>query len=129
MTEDPGAMLLPLVLYLAGPMTGLPRWGFDLFTEAAAALRVAGYTVASPHEHDLANGFDPDSDGAGFDLHAAMRWDVDAVLRADGVALLPGWERSQGVSVEITVAAAVGARIETVETWLDLATLESAASA
>jgi hypothetical protein len=44
----------------------------------------------------------------GFDLHAAMEWDLRAVLEADAVALLPGWRNSSGTAIELTVANAVG---------------------
>ncbi len=96
--------LAGLKVYLAGPMTGLPRWNFDAFAEAAAWLRARGAVVTSPHEIDLADGFDPDSDGADFDLRRALERDVEAVLAADVVALLPGWETSPGVMVEVLTA-------------------------
>jgi hypothetical protein len=48
-------------VYLAGPMTGYPRWNFDAFDEAARQLRSDGHDVVSPHELDLERGFDPDA--------------------------------------------------------------------
>lgn len=95
-------------LYLAGPMTGYKRWNFDSFTFGARALRAAGFEVWSPHERDLAVGFDPDGDGSGFDLGAALRDDVAAVLESDGLALLPGWEDSPGVLIEVLTADGAG---------------------
>lgn len=95
-------------VYVAGPMTGLPRFNFDAFEEACDRLRADGYFVTSPHEMDLAQGFDPDSDGAGHDLRAALEADIAAVIAADVVVLLPGWELSPGVMVEVLVASAHG---------------------
>lgn len=97
-------------VYLAGPMTGLPRWNFDAFAAAAAELRAVGAVVTSPHEIDLSEGFDPDAKdaGAGFDLRAALERDVLAVLGADLVVLLPGWEGSAGVMVEVLTAEGAG---------------------
>jgi DNA-binding transcriptional LysR family regulator len=113
-------------LYLAGPMTGLLLWNFPAFREAAAHLRAAGYKVWSPAERDLENGFDPASDGASFDLRAALEADVAAVLDGDGIALLPGWEASPGVMVEILTAEGAGLPYRSVEEWLDLAESVSA---
>lgn len=95
-------------VYVAGPMTGLPRWNFDAFAEAAAWLRTRGAEVTSPHEIDLADGFDPDSDGAGFDLRRALERDVEEVLAADLVVLLDGWEDSPGALVEVLTAEGAG---------------------
>lgn len=109
-------------LYLAGPMTGYPRWNFDAFHEAAARLRAAGYKVVSPAEIDEALGFNPDAPVAAFtkaDLHAAMRRDLGTILYSvDGVALLPGWEDSHGAGVEVTVAQAVGLDVAPIETFI-----------
>lgn len=108
-------------LYIAGPMSGLPRWNFDAFAEAADSLRAAGYDVVSPHEIDLACGFDPDDPEETFtlaDWHEAMRRDVEALLHVDGVALLPGWQRSSGAFVEAVVADAIGLPVNPLGAWL-----------
>lgn len=98
-------------LYVAGPMTGLPRWNFDAFAEAAERLRAAGHEVTSPHEFDLDDGFDPDAPVEDFtkaDLHKAMRRDVEAVLQCEAVILLDGWHVSRGARLEADVAQAIG---------------------
>jgi hypothetical protein len=96
--------------YLAGKMRGEPRFGFDAFDEAAAILRKDGAEVLSPADHDRETGFNPDRVDAldGFDLTAAMRWDLQAILRCDAIVLLPGWETSEGVAIEVFVANAAG---------------------
>jgi nucleoside 2-deoxyribosyltransferase len=106
------------VVYLSGPMTGREKWNFPAFEAAAMALRSIGLTVLSPHEKDLAAGFDPASDGAGFDLKAALEEDVDAVLVADAVVVLPEWETSPGAVIEVTVAEAMGKPIIPIEVAL-----------
>lgn len=91
--------------YLAGPMRGYPRWNFDAFYAAARDLRERGWEIVSPAEHDVAQGFDPSSDSLdGFDLRAAFLWDVQQVIAADAVIVLPGWERSTGATAEVAVA-------------------------
>ena len=100
-------------VYLAGPMRGIDQFNFPAFHEAAAELRTLGHEVISPAEHDLELGFDPVLNSLdGFDMEAAMRWDVAQVLTADIVYLLPGWESSEGVSVELAVARAIGVQIK-----------------
>ena len=93
-------------IYLAGPMRGYPRFNFDAFHEATVELRAQGYEVASPAEHDLECGFDPDDPDAldTFDLRAAIRWDIDQVMAADVVMVLEGWRQSEGCAVELAVA-------------------------
>lgn len=95
-------------VYLAGPMTGFPRWNFDAFEEWTARLRAAGLAVVSPHEIDLEGGFDPASDGRDFDLEAALLRDLEEVEQASAVALLDGWEHSAGAVLEVVWAEAVG---------------------
>ena len=95
-------------VYLSGPMTGYVAHNFPAFIAAAAGLRMLGYAVLSPAEKDLQAGFDPASDGEGFDLRAALEWDVEAVMQADAVVVLPGWEDSPGCAIEVTVAKALG---------------------
>ncbi|MHB1624229.1 MAG: DUF4406 domain-containing protein [Candidatus Dormibacteria bacterium] len=100
-------------VYLAGPMRGIEQFNFPAFHEAAAQMRALGHEVISPAEHDLELGFDPTLNSLdGFDMEAAMRWDVAQVLTADVVYLLAGWESSEGVAVELAVAKAIGVPIQ-----------------
>ncbi|QOP65158.1 MazG-like pyrophosphatase [Arthrobacter phage Phives] len=108
-------------LYLAGPMTGYPRWNFDAFERGASALRSAGFEVISPAEVDLAEGFDPDAPAHLYtreDLLAALRRDADLVLASDGVALLDGWRQSKGALAERALARAAGIPARPVVLWL-----------
>jgi hypothetical protein len=76
----------------------------------------------SPAENDVhADGFDPAKDTAQPMRHY-MKRDLPAVLDADFVAVLPGWERSQGAQLEVHVARTCGIPV------LDAATLEPAAA-
>lgn len=94
--------------YLAGPMRGIPEYNFPAFYAAAAALRERGFEVWSPAEHDVhQDGFDPTKDKAQ-PMRYYMKRDLPAVLGADFVAVLPGWESSQGATCEVMVARACG---------------------
>jgi hypothetical protein len=103
-------------VYLAGPMRGLPHYGFPIFAEAARLGRSLGWEVISPHEMDLLHGFDGTQHPEGFDgfteeeMRQFIRRDIGVlvnVLRAeqgDAIAMLPGWERSVGATAEHALA-------------------------
>lgn len=96
------------VAYLAGPMRGIHEYNFPAFYAAAAALRKHGLDVWSPAENDVnQDGFDPAKDTA-HPMRHYMKRDLPAVLNADMVCVLPGWEKSQGAQLEVHVARACG---------------------
>jgi hypothetical protein len=99
-----------LTVYIAGPMRGYDHYNFPAFYEAAETLRELGYKVLSPAEHDIDEGFDTEAslEDNGFDLQAALRWDLAAVCASDAVVVLPGWRESSGVAHEVAVAEATG---------------------
>jgi len=96
-------------IYLAGPMTGYDLWNFPAFYAATTALRAKGHTVWNPAEMDEAFGFDPTCATLpeGF-TRQAMRRDATCICEADAIALLPGWEKSRGVAVELALANYLG---------------------
>lgn len=111
-------------LYLAGPMSGYEEWNYPAFLEGAERLRAAGYDVVSPAEIELEAGFDPATPAADYtadDYHAAMRRDIALILDVDGVALLPGWDRSKGARAEAAVASAIGIPARVLRVWVDSA--------
>lgn len=89
-------------LYLAGPMRGYPLYNFNAFADYADRLRAQGHDVFSPAEKDEASGFDPSRDQPK-ELAVYMIDDLPEVLRADAVALMPGWEYSTGATLEALV--------------------------
>lgn len=102
-------------LYLAGPMSGIPKFNVPAFDAAAAALRAQGHEVISPTEEDspevraasLAS-----QNGAISDYsHLGETWGrlvgrcVTTVAdTVEGVVLLPGWIHSRGARLEAFVA-------------------------
>lgn len=97
-----------ITLYLAGPMSGLPQFNFPAFHAAAARLRDRGYTVINPAELE-------DGDTSKPWTHY-MRRDIAMLVTADAVAVLPGWERSRGASLEVHIARELGMPIIDAET-------------
>jgi hypothetical protein len=108
----------PPAVYLAGPMRGLQHWNADAFDQAAAAWATEGWTVFNPMEMACLGGFDPrqatteeEVKAKGHDnayLRKVMREDLEAVLRVEALALLPGWEKSMGATVEVALAQFLG---------------------
>lgn len=90
-----------MTVYLSGPMTGLPEHNHPAFEAAAERLRSQGVQVISPHE------ITPPRVGP-WTWEAHMRADLAALLTADVIVLLPGWETSRGAQLEKTVAEAIG---------------------
>lgn len=99
-------------VFISGPMRGIPYYGFPAFDEAKAAFEAVGFEVVTPADLDRAVGFDAmtlpaDTDWnaeAGFDIRAAMKRNIDALLDCDGVVFLRDWNRSHGCHIEMDIA-------------------------
>ena len=119
---DPGITSIPAldaaesplpILYLAGPMSGIEDYNYPAFNTAATYLRTLGYTVLNPAENCL-----PD----GSPWEAFMRDALAKLIRADGVAYLPGSHMSRGAKIETAVAYAMDWPVLSVEEWASRAT-------
>ena len=96
-------------LYVSGPVTGMPELNRPAFERAASQLhRALECAVEIPH----------DTVPSDADWQTAMRLSVSAMVRCDGVAMLPGWQSSAGARLEQAVAVAVGMECHTVAGWL-----------
>jgi nucleoside 2-deoxyribosyltransferase len=102
--------------YVAGPMRGLPEYGFPAFEKAGEALRDAGWYVYSPRDNDEAAGLTAPSTGdpeAALPLKHYMAKDLAQVCKSDAVIVLPGWEESEGARLEVDVAQRVDVPVYT----------------
>lgn len=107
--------------YISGPMRGIAEFNFPAFADAARRLRTLGHEAFSPAERDLAEGFDPegltgfeDLSGLGFSLREALAADCAYICgEADGVLVLPGWQKSRGATAEVALARALGLPVVT----------------
>lgn len=84
--------------YIAGPMTGIEALNFPAFHAEAARLRALGYEVVNPAEINV----DPNEGWA-----ACLKRDIAQLVTCDGIALLPGWQRSRGAKLEWFIAKAL----------------------
>lgn len=107
-------------VYLAGPMTGIPYFNAPAFMAAAAKLRREGHEVFNPAEADMDH-YGPDvlwgnetgdtlqAALDGFKLRETFAADLEYIcLKAEAIALLPGWQASRGANIERTVAIHLG---------------------
>lgn len=92
-------------VYLAGPMTGHENHNFPAFHAAAERLRGSGLEVVNPADHGLVSGL-------GWSDY--MRWDLVKLAGCHAVYVLPGWEKSKGASLEVSIARALGMPVFTV---------------
>lgn len=94
-------------LYIAGPMTGLPDLNFPTFHAATEALRAAGHTVANPAE------INPDHSTP---WAVCMQRDIAELVTCEGIVMLPGWEKSDGATIERLFARRMGLHIFSADT-------------
>jgi hypothetical protein len=97
------------ILYVSGPMTGFPEFNKPAFYAAEQALRAAGFEVVNPVD----NGVPDDAE-----WHQHMRADIKMLMDCTGVALLPGWLKSNGARLEADIAVRLGMRVEVLADWL-----------
>jgi uncharacterized protein DUF4406 len=91
-----------MILYIAGPMAGIPHDNHPAFKKTKALLENEGHTVISPLDMDEYD------ENRKFDIAKSFHNDLRAVcLEVDGVIVLPGWESSDGASIEAMTARRV----------------------
>jgi len=98
------------VIYLSGPMSGVPEYNFPAFHAATKLLRKRGCSVISPAELDEVGEL------SGIELGSqSWEWylsrDLREMLRCDTVAVLPGWRKSRGARLEVYVARRLGMKV------------------
>jgi hypothetical protein len=97
-------------VYLAGPMTGWPDFNAVGFAAAELYAEARGWTPVSPHTTNPAHdGPCPPGERhtAGAGSHPYPCWvraSLRAMLTADAVLMLPGWQQSKGARREHAIA-------------------------
>lgn len=100
--------------YLAGPMSGIAKFNFPAFDDAALLLRRRGISIVSPAEMDdkktraaalrsrtgKPNGRTSNGHTWGDFLSRDVKLIADKV---DGIIFLPGWSKSRGARLEAYV--------------------------
>lgn len=103
--------------YIAGPMRGLSRFNFDAFYTLETQLTSIGVRCFNPARHDEEvypgmrswPGFERGSieECPEFSLEKSLQWDLAMIAGPDTATcliVLPYWEGSSGVKIEMQVA-------------------------
>lgn len=88
-----------MLIYLSGPMTGIPGENYPAFHTAAARLRELGYDVLNPAE--TAGGV------THLDRTTFLSIDVGYVQAADAIVSMEGWKASRGSKLEMILGASL----------------------
>lgn len=99
--------------YVAGPMRGYPLFNFPAFDAATKVLREAGWIIYNPAESDLQLGVDPSKEleDQTVTVHDCLRRDFELICRCSDIIVLPGWEKSEGVKIELAIAQHIGLQV------------------
>lgn len=105
--------------YISGPMTSYQHHNFPLFFRVDEKLKQFDYDPLNPARNtgdtwESAYQYALDNPQT---WEAYIRKDTEAVLKSDGMVLLPGWERSKGACLEVVVSICIG---NVIYTWHDI---------
>lgn len=89
-----------IIIYISGPMTGLPEYNYPLFNRVAEELRAEGFAVCNPAEF-----FGGKGDRT---REEYMRESIRCLIDCDRVVTLPDWDQSAGAVLEIEIANQIG---------------------
>jgi hypothetical protein len=105
------------MIYLSGPMTGIPEFNAPAIRDAALRLRMDGYDILSPVEMDEAYGLNLKTAKITPKLrHNLLSRDIEAIsTRCTAIALMPGWKQSAGCMIELAVAERLGLKVYTID--------------
>ena len=98
----------PPRVYIAGPMRGIEKFNYPLFDKTAAMLRSLGLFVVNPTEVSALMGSSEEIDADKAMLERLFEADLALLKTCDAIALLPGWERSEGAKRELAAAIEAG---------------------
>jgi hypothetical protein len=93
-----------LVYYIAGPMTGIPKYNFPAFDAALEVLGNEGIKCVSPHTIDHG---ETDENRGQLPYQVYLRAGFKLLLECDGIILLRGWMNSKGTRHELHIARAL----------------------
>lgn len=103
------------VVYIAGPMSGLPDFNYPAFIEAENTLREHGWT-------SVLNPVSSEKENTGEYQQQPWEWYLTRAVRmltyANSVALLPGWENSKGAKLEKHIADSLGYDVRPLRKWM-----------
>ena len=87
------------IMYVSGPMTGLPEFNFPAFNIVADEFRAAGWEVRNPADKGIIDEWT---------WADYLRYDLREISECDAIYTLPGWRESKGARLEMHVASELG---------------------
>ena len=95
------------VIYIAGPMSGLPNHNIPAFVRIARFLRSEGWEVRSPVEIAFSIASEEQIERDRFVRNKVLDAELGVIRNeCHAIYLLPGWETSQGARGELVMAIA-----------------------
>ena len=105
----------PVIVYIAGPMTGYENQNVDAFINARIKLMELGYTVIDPPQIKM-NFMGVPHPEVPIANAPGLRADILALTLCNAICLLPGWEQSRGARLECAIAITLGFDFIDIET-------------
>lgn len=94
---------VPMIVYLSGPMTGLPNNNKEAFNKYAVYYRSQGFNIKNPAEF-------PENNTQSY--NDWLKRDIEILMtECNAIMMMPGWEASNGAKVEKHVAESLGYQI------------------
>jgi len=94
-----GGNMSDTVIYISGPMTGIPEFNYPAFEQMFQTLVSKGISVQSPHKVGNAPFNDPGEAWLWY-----MKQSINMLLSCNTILMLQGWENSKGAVLEKTIA-------------------------
>lgn len=95
------------LIYLSGPMTGYPDLNKPVFERFTKTVQAMGFATVNPHDV-------PPTDKYGLEKIGEPSYDdyllsdIVALVKCDGILMLPDWKSSRGARVELEIATTLG---------------------
>lgn len=105
-------------IYIAGPMTGYPKYNFPMFDECKVYLEKLlkdRFEVISPADLNRADGIDENSEVDNALLRKIFAKDVQEIATCDLMVMLPRWQLSCGAKIEYQIAHYLGISVNSYE--------------
>lgn len=90
-----------MIVYIAGPMTGIADNNYPAFFAKEEELTKSGYIVNNPARTILAENEDETWENY-------MKKDLQMLLQSDMIVVLRGWESSRGARLEVSIGSQLG---------------------
>lgn len=108
-----------MIVYICGPITGLPELNKPAFEHAQTQLLRMGHHPLNPHNicHDIVRmhkGTDEEL------WQKCMKRDITEMLKADAVVALDNWEQSKGAELEVQISNNLGIPVYTLDQFKNL---------